>query len=100
MTGLGSPDASTLTRRRREKRTDFVIELSFGEPLVSYSCPGCGTEALATLLVPTDEPTFGNCSNWDCDAFLKFIHDGGDSNGSAGHNRPLGAFATDGGRSA
>lgn len=97
---LGEPDAKTLTRRRREKRTDYVVEIPFGEPHVEYTCPGCGGEFHATMHVPKDEPSFGTCSDWDCDAFLKFIHDGDDSDRSAGHNRSLGAFADLGGETA
>lgn len=92
---IGGPDPKLLTRRRRERRTDHVIEISFGEPLEEYTCPECEGEFQATLHVPTDEPTFSNCSDWHCDAFLKFVHEGNDSRRSAGHNRSLGAFATD-----
>jgi hypothetical protein len=94
---LGDPDAKRLTRRRREQRADYVVEIPFGQPFAEFTCPECGGEFHATLHVPKDEPTFGNCSNWDCDAFLKFINEGTDARGSAGHNRSLGAFATDGG---
>ncbi len=96
---LGDPDARTLTRRRREKRTDYVVELPFGER-AGFTCPGCGGDFEAVLHVPEGEPTFGTCSAWECDAFLKFIREGRDVRRSAGQNRALGAFATDGGGSA
>ena len=95
---LGGASSQQRTRRRREKRTDYVIELPFGVPSVEYTCPGCGETFLATIHVPKDEPTFGTCSDWDCDAYLKFIDESRDSRRSTGHNRSLGAFATDGGR--
>lgn len=99
---LGEPNAKSLTRRRREKRTDHVIQIPFQEAHVEYECPECGESFRATLMVPKDEPSFHNCSNWDCDAFLKFIDEGRDARRSAGQNQSLeafasGAIATDGG---
>ena len=94
---LGEPDAKTLTRRRREERTDFVIEIPFGEPFVEFTCPECRGDFQATIHVPKDEPTFGNCSDTDCDALLKFVDEGTHSRRSAGDNRTLETFATDAG---
>lgn len=90
---FGGEGTAQLTRRRREKRTDYVVELPFGEQHVEYECPGCGGTFEATILLPTDEPTFGTCSAWGCDAYLKFIDERCDTRRSTGHNRSLGAFA-------
>lgn len=92
---LRGVDCRELTRRRREKRTDYVVELPFGER-TEYECPGCGGTFETTIHIPTDEPTFGGCAKWECDAFLKFIDESRTSRRSTGHNRSLGAFAGDG----
>jgi len=64
------------TRRRREKQATATIEVTFGEK-TPYECPGCGHEtAIGIYTTAYDEPSFLNCSNWDCDAFLKFVDDG------------------------
>jgi hypothetical protein len=69
-------DAAFETRRRREKRADATIEITFGEK-TSYECPECGYEERIGIYGSKDNsPSFGNCSNWDCDAFLKFVDDG------------------------
>lgn len=71
-------DARRVTRRRREERTDAVIDLPFNER-ADVECPSCG-ESFEKLVAVGDpaaySPTFGRCSNWECDAFLKFRHDG------------------------
>jgi len=63
-------------RRVREKRADATIEIPFGER-VQYKCPECGG-SFETSIYGADRsaPSFDNCSNWDCDAFLKFVADG------------------------
>ena len=69
-------DAAFETRRVREKRADTTIEVTYDEK-TPYTCPECGTEERVGIYgLDYDEPSFGNCSNWDCDAFLKFVDDG------------------------
>jgi len=66
-----------MMRRRREERTDAVIEMPFGEPHVEVECPECEESFLNTIAATAEySPTFGPCPNWECDAFLKFQSDG------------------------
>ena len=71
-------DARHTTRQNRERRTDAVLELPFNER-VAVVCPVCG-ESFETCILTSDpagySPTFGRCSTWDCEAFLKFRYDG------------------------
>jgi hypothetical protein len=70
------PDAAFETRRHREQRAAATIEVTYEEK-TPYTCPECGEEERIGIYgLDYDEPTFGNCSNWDCDAFLKFVDDG------------------------
>jgi len=65
------------TLRRREKRTDATIEVTFDQK-TSYECPECGDEEQIGIYGSDyDEPSYLPCSAWDCDAFLKFVDDGG-----------------------
>lgn len=76
-------------RRRREKRKDAVIELPFGKP-VEVTCPECG-ETFETGIYADPEdysPTFDNCPNWDCDAFLKFASDGSEEKATVESSEP------------
>lgn len=71
-------NARVETRRHREKRRDATIELPFNER-VEVECPECGETfemTIATCHPAETTPSWSNCSNWDCDAFLKFEWDG------------------------
>jgi len=69
-------DVAFETRRHREKRATATIEVTFGEK-TPYECPECGHETRIGIYgADYDEPSFLNCKNWDCDAFLKFVDDG------------------------
>lgn len=64
------------TRRRREKQADATVDLPFGVH-TEIECPACGEAFLIGIFgSPRDEPSFGRCSTWDCDALLKFVADG------------------------
>jgi hypothetical protein len=71
-------DARALTRRRREARTDAVISVPFNTPHVDAACPECGEQFEVTIAGDPAEasPSFGTCPSWECDAFLKYVHDG------------------------
>lgn len=67
-------NASVETRRAREKRCDGEITLPFNER-VEVACPACGEEFSVTIATGDPErssPSWGRCTNWECDAFLKF----------------------------
>jgi len=69
-------DAAFETRRVREKRKDATVEVTYDEK-TPYTCPECGCESVTGIYgLDYDEPSFDNCPNWDCDAFLKFVDDG------------------------
>jgi predicted RNA-binding Zn-ribbon protein involved in translation (DUF1610 family) len=70
-------DASLETRRAREQRLDCEITLPFNER-VEVACPECGEEFPVTIATSTpaaSSPSWGRCTNWECDAFLKFRHE-------------------------
>ena len=74
-------DARVETRRRREERTDAVVELPYNER-VRVTCPACGEpfeNSISCGDIPSYSPTFGSCPNWECDAFLKFVSDGSEA---------------------
>jgi len=78
MSGRTGADARHETRQRREERTDAVVELPFNER-VEVDCPVCGETfetTIATGNPSIHSPTFGRCTNWKCNAFLKFRSDG------------------------
>jgi len=86
-------DAAVETRRVREKRADATIEVTFGER-DAYTCPECRyEEEIGIYGAPHDEPSFGDCSNWDCDAFLKFVDDGDRDDGDVSGQVGLDQFA-------
>ncbi|MFC7077851.1 hypothetical protein [Haloarcula halophila] len=71
-------DARRKTRQRREQRADADLELPFNER-VTVDCPECGEGFEVNILTSTPRqytPTFGRCTNHECDAFLKFCWDG------------------------
>lgn len=71
-------DTSLETRRAREQRLDGTITLPFNER-VEVACPQCGEEFPVTIATSTpaaSSPSWGRCTDWDCDAFLKFRHEG------------------------
>ena len=71
-------DAHFETRRHRERRADGTVELPFNERVI-VECPACGESFENSINCgdPTAySPTFGNCPNWECEAFLKFVSDG------------------------
>ncbi|SEO72440.1 hypothetical protein SAMN05216388_1017112 [Halorientalis persicus] len=71
-------DARLETRRNRERRKDATVELPFNER-VTVECPGCGETfelTIATGDPAQTTPSWGGCTTWDCDAFLKFEWDG------------------------
>ncbi|WP_092907584.1 hypothetical protein [Halostagnicola kamekurae] len=72
-------DARLLTRRRREQRIDHVLEVNMHER-ADLDCPACGHEWTAGYHGPIESmsPSFSPCSDWDCDAYLKVVHDGSD----------------------
>lgn len=81
------------TRRRREKQATATIEVTFGEK-TPYQCPECGHEtAIGIFGSDFDEPSFLNCKNWDCDAFLKFVDDGDREPEEPSGQAALSAFA-------
>jgi hypothetical protein len=89
-------DARALTRRRREARSDATIEHPANER-AEVECPACGTSTEVTVLGDphTAFPSFGDCWNWDCHAFLKFVWngvDGADDNRDEAGQARLTAF--------
>lgn len=70
MSDLGR-DNARITRRRREERTDAVIEVPFNQSRIEVECPVCGAETTVKILL-NGSVSFCNCWNSDCDAFLKF----------------------------
>jgi len=88
-------DARALTRQRRERRADGVVTLPFGVPHVEVECPECG-EAFQVTIATSDpaaySPTFGRCSSWECEAFLKYRHTT-DRKADAGGQQTLGRWS-------
>ena len=79
-------DARALTRQRRERRTDAVIDLPFNEPHVEVTCPECRETFEVTIACgsPAEySPTFSPCSTWECDAFLKYRHEASEDDAEA-----------------
>lgn len=86
-------DAAFETRRRREQRADATIEVTFDEKS-AYECPECGDEERIGIYGRDyDEPSFLPCSNWGCDAFLKFVDDGEREDPAPSGQVALGQFA-------
>lgn len=59
------------TRQRREKRTDVVFDVTAFER-TELECPECEEPFSILVASHTTEPSFGECSTWDCDAFHKY----------------------------
>ena len=87
-------DARHKTRVRREQRATVEIEVPVGER-VKRECPECG-EAFEILVAGADDESgYGNCWNWDCDAFHAYRLQERESSsaGSGPSQTALGRFA-------
>jgi hypothetical protein len=73
-------DSSVETARRRAERADHHVEVPANER-TRVECPGCECIFKNSIVCGDPKsyfPTYGTCTNWECDAFLQFRWNGED----------------------